>query len=743
MRIMEKHDLTTRLNERQREAVMAPPSNLLIVAGAGSGKTALLASRIARLIREEGVSPFAILSVTFTNKAANEMRGRIETLCQIPMRGMWIGTFHGLAHRLLRAHWEEAGLFEDFQIMDSDDQLRLIKRVHKALNLDETRWPPKQSQWYINNCKEAGKRPSGIAPEQHDYTAQTLLSVYNAYEDICKNSGLVDFGELLLRSLELLTENETIRAHYQNRFEHILVDEFQDTNTIQYRWLKRLKGENAFIMAVGDDDQSIYSWRGAKVENMHRFEREFSDTKVIRLEQNYRSTQTILNAANAIIANNNNRLGKNLWTEGSVGEPITLYAAFSDREEAHYIITQIRHLATQGYAYKDFAILYRSNAQSRLLEEQLLDRQMPYRIHGGQKFFERAEIKDALAYLRLMGNPHDDAAFERVVNFPTRGIGNTTLAALRTMAKDSNVSLWQAVHYIATENTLNARATNALTQFTTLIENLVKETAGLELGELTEHTLHRSGLTAHYQKDKTEKGRSRLENLEELQTATSQFSPTETGEEKLSPLATFLSHVALEAGESQADEHDSAVSLMTLHAAKGLEFPIVFIAGLEEELFPHKMSMQDHKGLEEERRLCYVGMTRAKEKLTLTYAESRYIHGSERFPTPSRFIQEIPEEYVESIRPTVKVSRPTTNNYSNYKTAAATSGVARKKREALFGQSPEGLGFNIGQRVKHPKFGSGTLINYEGQGEHARVQVQFERNGTKWLVARFAKLEAA
>lgn len=709
------------LNDAQLQAVTAPPGHLLILAGAGSGKTRVLVHRIAWLITNEHVSPYAMLAVTFTNKAAYEMRGRIESLLGTSLAGMWVGTFHGLAHRLLRIHWQAAGLQESFQILDADDQLRLIRRVHKNLELDENQWPPKQSQWFINNCKENGVRPQN--PSSFDnYFDEVMHKVYGSYEALCRRSSLVDFAELLLRSLEVLQQHDDIRRHYQQRFQHILVDEFQDTNTIQYQWLRMLAGEHCWMMAVGDDDQSIYSWRGAKIENIQRFPRDFSDCTTIRLEQNYRSTSTILQAANAVIAHNRKRLGKNLWTAGEKGQKITIYAAYNERDEAHYIVSTLRHWIKDGYQYKDMAILYRSNAQSRILEERLIDAQISYHIYGGLKFFERAEIKDALAYLRLLANRHDDAAFERVVNLPTRGIGNTTLNELREAAKTYSVSLWQAAQQLISQGALTARAANALQQFLLLIDAVEQDTRESTLDQKTDYILHTTGLLLHHAKDKSEKGMSRVENLEELISATQQFRPREDIE-NLSLLDAFLTHVALETGEGQAPVHSDCVHLMTLHAAKGLEFPIVFISGMEEELFPHKMSMEEN-GLEEERRLCYVGMTRAMKKLYLTYAETRYLHGMEKFNAPSRFINEVPAELVDLVRPSVQITRPSTF-------------VAKE-----IAQEPEAaLGLRIGQRVRHPQFGVGIIVNSEGRGEHTRIQVKFDENGSKWLVASFAKLE--
>ncbi len=722
--------LLNSLNDQQREAVASDQSNLLILAGAGSGKTRVLVHRIAWLMSVEHISPYAILAVTFTNKAAYEMRGRIEALRGTPVGGMWVGTFHGLAHRVLRAHWSDAKLPETFQIMDSDDQYRLIRRILRSLNLDEAKWPPRQAQWFINKSKEEGRRAKDISNPDYSYFTETMQRIYTEYETICERSGLVDFCELLLRSLELFQKNESIREHYQQRFRHILVDEFQDTNTIQYTWLNILKGPQAYIMAVGDDDQSIYSWRGAKVENMQRFTRDLPQVKTIRLEQNYRSTQTILSAANTVISNNAGRLGKDLWTDGEGGEKITLYAAFNERDEAHYIAATIKDLVRHGYDYDDIGILYRSNAQSRILEEQMLDLHIPYRIYGGQKFFERAEIKDALAYLRLMANRHDDSGFERIVNTPTRGIGNTTLTTLREQAKTHGISLWDSAVLTLQNDALSTRAHSALTQFLRLIDTLDNASRDKDLDIQTDQMLHQSGLLAMYQKDRSEQGVSRVENLEELIVATSQFKPDEN-DQIGSPLAAFLAHVALETGEGQADRATHAVNLMTLHAAKGLEFPVVFIAGMEEDLFPHKMSTEEERGFEEERRLCYVGMTRAMKKLYLTYAESRRLYGTERMNNPSRFIAEIPQDMIHAVRPTTKIMRP-----------SSLDKPWQKKRDSAFSHTVQDTGLRIGQRVKHDTFGHGIIVNFEGSGEHTRLQVKFDTQGTKWLVASFAKLTA-
>jgi DNA helicase-2/ATP-dependent DNA helicase PcrA len=723
---LEASKLLDGLNPPQLAAVTTTNKNCLVLAGAGSGKTRVLVHRMAWLM-ERGVSPYSVLAVTFTNKAANEMRHRIEQLRGIPLSGMWIGTFHGLSHRLLRAHWHEAGLQQEFQILDTDDQLRLVKRVVRSLDLDEDRWQPKQAQWFINQQKEQAIRPDQVA-HGGDFYQETMAKIYREYQALCDQSSLVDFTELLLRALEVLRQHPELVEHYQQRFRHILVDEFQDTNSLQYQWLQILAGPEARIMVVGDDDQSIYSWRGARVENMHHFCDDFGPVETIRLEQNYRSTQTILDAANAVIAYNSERLGKELWTESGNGEPITIYAAFNERDEAYYVVARIQDWLNQGNALSDCAILYRSNAQSRVLEERLIDMQIPYRIYGGQKFFERAEIKDALGYLRLMSNHQDDAAFERIVNLPTRGIGQATVNHLRDIASTRHSALWQAAQMAIADKTLSTRALNALRQFVDLITRLEQETENLSLDEQTRHVVYQSGLITHYKKDRSEKGQSRLDNLDELINATSQFNPQEEQEPGSNKLAAFLAHVALEAGEGQADNFSDCVSLMTLHSAKGLEYPLVFVTGLEENLFPHRMSIEEPRGLEEERRLCYVGMTRAMQKLYLTHAECRSLHGREQYQKASRFLSEIPDEYLQHVRPSARVQR---------------TQYFHQKKGSSFNQTPiSETGLNMGQRVLHKKFGEGTIINYEGQGDHARIQVKFDRYGTKWLVASFAKLQS-
>ncbi|BCL71599.1 DNA helicase [Vibrio nigripulchritudo] len=712
------------LNDKQREAVAAPLENMLVLAGAGSGKTRVLVHRIAWLMAVEQASPFSIMSVTFTNKAAAEMRGRIEELMMGSASGMWNGTFHGICHRILRAHYLDARLPEDFQILDSEDQQRLLRRLIKALNLDEKQWPARQAAWWINGKKDEGLRPSHIDCYQ-DPVTKTYLQIYTSYQEACDRAGLVDFAEILLRAHELLREKQHIREHYQARFKHILVDEFQDTNNIQYAWLRMMAGPDARVMIVGDDDQSIYGWRGAKVENIQRFLNEFLEAKTIRLEQNYRSTKTILSAANELIANNTERMGKELWTEGNEGEPISVYSAYNELDEARFTVSKIKEWHEKGGALNDSAMLYRNNAQSRVLEEALIQAGLPYRIYGGMRFFERQEIKDALCYLRLMSNRNDDAAFERIVNTPTRGMGDKTLETIRFAARDRGATLWQASQALLEEKVLAGRAAGALSRFIELINALEDDTFEMPLHHQTDHVIKNSGLFAMYEQEKGEKSKARIENLEELVTATRQFEKPEEAEE-LSELTAFLTHAALEAGEGQADEFDDAVQLMTLHSAKGLEFPLVFMVGVEEGMFPSMMSAEEAGRLEEERRLCYVGMTRAMEKLYITYAEMRRLYGQDKYHKPSRFIRELPEGCLDEVRMKAQVSRP-----------ASSGRFSQQVVKENFNET----GFSLGARVMHPKFGEGTIINFEGSGPQSRVQVAFNGEGIKWLVTSFAKLE--
>jgi len=760
------------LNDHQRQAVTSDPGNLLVLAGAGSGKTRVLVHRIAWLIQMEGVSTHGILAVTFTNKAANEMRLRIEELLERPAGGMWVGTFHGLAHRLLRAHYQEAGLPEKFQILDSDDQLRLVKRICKNLELDESKWPAKQCQWFINKQKDEGIRAANLEDFGEEFI-QIMIRVYSAYEEACERGGMVDFGELLLRSHELWLKNPALLEHYQNRFRHILVDEFQDTNAIQYAWLRMLVGREGFITVVGDDDQSIYGWRGARIENIQNFDKDFSDADMVRLEQNYRSTANILSAANNLIAKNTGRLGKELWTEDKDGESISAYSAFNEQDEARFIIGQIEKWVNSGNKHTEAAILYRSNAQSRELEEALLRVSMPYRIYGGFRFYERLEIRNALAYMRLVASRDDDAAFERVINTPVRGLGAKTLDSIRQVARAEGCSMWQAAVKVVEESLLPARAVLNVSVFMALINAMEDQVYGRELYEFTEYVVKQSGLIQHHEKEGGEKARTRIENLEELVNAAKAFEVEDIHteedmlqEEGAAPevdkeltetdiLTAFLDKAALDAGDSQADEFEDAVQLMTLHSAKGLEFPLVFIAGMEEGLFPHKMSMDDLAGLEEERRLCYVGITRARQKLYLTHAESRRMHGEENLTRPSRFLKEIPEELVEEIRMQGEVRRNSYyagntyagNTYAGNTYAGNTSYPGNTPvNHANIGASRgmdkvAGTDISLGQRVLHPKFGEGVVLNYEGNGPNARIQINFDSVGGKWLVMSYARLE--
>ena len=715
---MDLSPLLDPLNEAQRAAVTAPLGPVLVLAGAGSGKTRVLTHRIAWLIQVENASPHGILAVTFTNKAAGEMRARIEQLLRVSGSSLWIGTFHGIAHRLLRLHWREANLVQGFQIIDSEDQSRLIRKILKAQNLDEARWVPREIQWFINSNKDEGRRPKALK-DGNDPTRQQLIRLYVEYEETCARAGVIDFAELLLRAFELWRDNPGLLAHYRRRFAHVLVDEFQDTNDIQYAWIKLLCGSEVQPFVVGDDDQSIYGWRGAKVENLHQFRRDFPQAKLFRLEQNYRSTGNILGAANAVIAHNSSRLGKTLWTSGAQGEPIRVYAGFNERDEADFVLQRIRDHVHRGGQRREIAILYRSNAQSRVFEEAFLSARIPYRVYGGLRFFERAEIKDALAYLRLIVNRRDDASFERVVNLPPRGIGAKSLDVMREHARGAGISLWEAAG-ACIGDALGPKAATAVHGFMALIERLTREVAGRALHEQVDHVLEASGLIEHKRSEKADRGEARVENLNELVSAARGFAP-ETGGD-LPPLESFLAHAVLESGEGQAEAWEDCVQMMTLHSAKGLEFPLVFLCGLEDGLFPHQRSITDIEGLEEERRLCYVGMTRAMRALYLTYAEQRRLHGVDSYGQPSRFIREVPEALIEEVRPRVHVSRPVA--------------VSRFRPE-----EPAMPGMRLGARVRHGKFGEGVILNVEGNGPHARVQVSFEQQGTKWLMLQYANLE--
>ena len=716
------------LNEAQREAVSAAAVPSLVIAGAGSGKTRVLVHRIAWLCEVEGVSPFSILAVTFTNKAAAEMRARVEELLNNHLAGMWMGTFHGISHRMLRAHWQEAKLKQSFQILDSSDQLRLVKRVIQGLGLDEDKWPHKHACWFINSQKEEGHRPKDLH-DNGDITQRQLIRIYTAYQEACEQTGLVDFAELLLRSLELLKQHPELLAHYQTKFRHILVDEFQDTNSIQYLWLKLLAGEHNPIFAVGDDDQSIYGWRGARIENIQSFEKDFKNSQIFRLEQNYRSTNTILSAANSLIDNNQGRMGKKLWTDGDDGDPIYLYASFNEQDEARFVADKIKHwIDTCHGKREEVAILYRSNAQSRIFEEVFISQSIPYRVYGGLRFFERAEIKDALAYLRLAKNTDDDPSFERIINVPTRGIGQRTVALIRDFAKQHQITLWQAALKVVQSSLLAARAANAATQFMNLMTKLSEDIADLELKEQVDHVVQVSGLMTHHGKDGSEKAKSRVENLEELVVAARGFHMDNELYEDMTPLDAFLTHAALEAGEGQGAQWDDCVQLMTLHAAKGLEFPLVFIVGMEDGLFPSNMSMEEPGKLEEERRLCYVGITRARKQLVMTYAESRRQYGSDNYNPPSRFIAEIPADLIAEVRPRAMVTQPMRQS------TTMVNGMSAKA-DAL-----AETGIKIGGRVSHAKFGEGVVLDCEGKGGSARVQVHFEDAGSKWLVLAYANL---
>jgi DNA helicase-2/ATP-dependent DNA helicase PcrA len=714
------------LNDAQRQAVTAPSQAMLVLAGAGSGKTRVLVHRIAWQIQVEGVSAHSILAVTFTNKAAREMRNRIEDLLNMSAHSMWIGTFHGIAHRLLRRHAKQAKLPETFQVMDSADQLRVIKRLLVTLNLDADKWPPRQVQWYINAQKDEGIRARHMM-ETGDLFQRQMLSIYKAYEELCDRSGLVDFAELLLRAHELLRDNPDVLEFYQQRFRQVHVDEFQDTNTIQYAWLRLLTEGKDNIFVVGDDDQSIYGWRGAKIENIYSFQKHYPNHQVIKLEQNYRSTGNILKAANKVISVNDGRMGKELWTDSGDGELISLYAAFNEQDEAHFVVDRIRAWVNEGGLRKDVAILYRSNAQSRQFEERLMTTGTPYRVYGGLRFFERAEIKNALAYLRLMSNRNDDASFERVINTPTRGIGPKTIDDIRNIARDQNLSLWGAAIVLINQRTLSARATNALIGFLELIKQFEVQAEGLELYEKVKLVVEKSGLIELYKKDKTDKDEEKVENLEELVNAARLFDATAIGdiedEEGLSELDMFLAHATLESGELQGDDYDDCVQLMTLHSAKGLEFKQVFLVGMEEGLFPSQQSVEDVGRLEEERRLCYVGITRAMQRLYLTYAESRRLYGRESYPRPSRFLREIPQEHIQEVRMRATVTRPVTS--------------VQPKAQSL---KTEGK-YKLGQRVSHAKFGEGVVLQMEGAGAQERVQINFKQVGIKWLMLAYAQLD--
>lgn len=754
------HNLTAQLNPEQAEAVTSGARFLRVLAGAGSGKTRVLVHRAAFLIQDCGVSPYGILAVTFTNKAAHEMRHRIESLCGISTKGMWVGTFHGLAHRLLRIHCKAAGLDEQFQIIDTDDQLRIVKRIHKELNIQDGDFSPKQTLGFINREKDDGRYPLTNAAGL-DRQSALLQDIYARYQKICEQSQLVDFAELLLRSLTLLEQNSDIAAFYQRKFSHILVDEFQDTNAIQFRWLESMLDKDNALTIVGDDDQSIYGWRGAQIENILRFSERYPETETVRLEQNYRSTKSILGAANGVISCNTDRLGKALWTDADGGELVQLYSGYNEIDEAKFIVERVAGFKAKGFAYKRQAILYRSNAQSRVLEEAFLHARVPYRIYGGQRFFDRSEIKSAMAYLRLVALPEDDAAFERVVNFPARGLGDRSVQVIRDEAQSRGISLWAAAQSLIQNKSMSGRALNALHGFVSLIESLQQQAHDLVLSQLVTRLLVSTQLLKAYAKESSEQRQTREENLKELITATSSFDQiTEFAEDDLldpqmrdlaeddgflpprrvavtseqqgfyppAALAAFLDHVSLESGEMQAARDADAVQMMTIHASKGLEFPVVFLSGLEEGLFPSQMSMNEPGRLEEERRLCYVGITRAEKHLTLSYAESRRIYGEERRTRVSRFVREIPTEFLNEIRlgSVLKPAFPSRPQVLSYSVDSE--------------QIDEPVLY-AGMQVMHRAFGEGIILATEGRGVRMRVQVNFKRAGSKWLMANVAKLE--
>jgi DNA helicase-2/ATP-dependent DNA helicase PcrA len=725
---MDTSPILDSLNDAQRAAVTAPVGPVLVLAGAGSGKTRVLTHRIAWVIATEGASPHSILAVTFTNKAAHEMRGRIEKLLGVPGSAMWVGTFHGIAHRLLRLHWREVNLPQSFQILDGEDQLRLVKKIVRAMELDEARWVPREIQWFINHNKDEGLRPASLK-DAGDPTRRQLIRIYAEYEAQCQRTGVVDFAELLLRAYELFRDSPGIQKHYRHRFRHVLIDEFQDTNAIQYGWALLVAGPEGAPFIVGDDDQSIYRWRGARVENLTRFSRDYPNARMYRLEQNYRSTGNILKAANTLISNNTGRLGKNLWTSGSDGERIKLYGAFNERDEAEFVMNRIREWVNQGGLRRDVAILYRSNAQSRAFEEAFMSARIPYKVYGGLRFFERAEIKDALAYLRLVSSRADDASFERVVNLPTRGIGTTTLDKIRDQAKSAGTHLWTAAAHCVAAGALGPKAEAAVNGFLKLIDQLAADVSGLELHEQVDHVITNSGLVEHHKKEKaSDRGEARVENLNELVSAARGFEPdvanaSDDGvDQQLPPLESFLAHAVLESGEGQAAEWEDCVQMMTLHTAKGLEFPVVFLCGMEDGLFPHQRSLNDPEGIEEERRLCYVGTTRAMKQLYLTYAEQRRLHGMDNFGMRSRFLDEFPEELIEEVRPRIQISRP------------VAAGRFKAPTEEL---AP---GVRLGARVRHKKFGEGVILKVEGHGPQANIEVNFESLGRKIMMLEYLEV---
>jgi len=719
---MNLSEITNGLNDKQHQSVaLGDAQNALILAGAGSGKTRVLTHRIAYLVTQKNIHTDSILAVTFTNKAAAEMRARLGLLLRRPIQSMWVGTFHGLAHRLLRTHYEKAGLTSGFQILDAQDQFRIVKRLMKENNIDESKFPVRKVQWFINQQKDEGVRAQDV-DAGYNFFIKKSLEVFVLYESHCRANDLIDFAELLVRSYELLRNNAELLEHYQTRFSNILVDEFQDTNTVQYKWIKQLFTGRNNVFCVGDDDQSIYGWRGAKIENITNLEKDFAPIQTIRLEQNYRSTGNILAASNALIANNSNRMGKSLWTDSGNGELIDIYEARTETDEADYVIRRIKKFIKDGSSASDCAILYRSNAQSRVFEDALIKYSIPYIIYGGLRFFERAEIKDALGYVRLCESTTDNVAFERIVNFPTRGIGNATLEKVREFAKDQHTNLFQAAIQVAPM--LPTRASNALNGFIQLIEQMTDDSKNLILSEKVAYLLNNSGLITHYANDKTDKAGSKKENLEELISAAKQYSHDEDSE--MNEVVGFISLASLDSsGDANAPIVDN-VQLMTIHSAKGLEFPNVFLGGLEEDLFPSRQSKDEPHLLDEERRLCYVGMTRAMKRLTLTFAIKRFLHGQSLYAYPSRFLDEIPSEYVNKVKAKFGATQA---NYND---------------DDIYNQDiePEANGqLSVGAGVKHGKFGYGTVLNFEGDGDSARIQIKFKQAGTKWLIASYANLE--
>ena len=712
------------LNDQQREAVTSEQQNIMVLAGAGSGKTRVLVHKVAWQIEAQQFSPSSIMAVTFTNKAANEMRSRIEELLEHPSPEIWCGTFHSLSHRILRKFHKEANLAPGFTILDSDDQLRIVKRLSKEMNLDDAKFPPRQSQWMINNWKDDGKRSKDVKDKGNFYT-QTVKDLYIKYEQACAHDNLVDFAELILLSYEIIVRNSSICDYFFKRFDSILIDEFQDTNTIQYKWLQAVTAPKAKVTAVGDDDQSIYGWRGARVENVKAFSKDFKDVHIIKLEQNYRSTNKILSAANTVIQNNSDRLGKNLWTESLEGDNLTLYAAFNEQEEARFIASSSKDWMDGGGCYEDIAILYRSNAQSRALEEAFLRASIPYRIYGGLRFYDRLEIKNAVSYLRVIFNNSDNPAFERSISNPTRGVGAKTLEKIRTKSTEDNLSYLKAAATLIDEGQVKGKGATGIKAYLDFILETAQSLDSLNLSEIVENINTDSGLYDFHKKEPGEKGKTRTENLDELVSAAKDFELSfDADHNKQEIVEQFLDNISLDAGDRQADAHEDAVQLMTLHSAKGLEFKLVFLTGMEESLFPHGRSMESPAQLEEERRLCYVGITRAMQKLYLTYAESRRLHGTDIFNPPSRFLKEIPAELIDEIRPRAQTTAP----YA-------------RKRSSSFNDTTSDIGFSLGDKVSHPSFGDGIVLNYEGVGESASIQINFEAVGTKWLMLSYAKLK--